>query len=219
MWAICVAHGFLSVYEKRQEKFFVSCERVLPFCLIKLLFSQTNCRDKKVRHADSLKQGVFGIGRAEQDSAGVEVLAVGRSVARGGGWGLCCCVCKRVFICLFGYIFCEFHCSLVFVLLKRPEVEKFKNQALQTCWWKARASVWVCVRVCVCVWMRKTLSFALKRGEIVSMRIRTRWKVGYLHMPRNNMLILHVFNCGKQVHMLTIEMEDCVRLSRNCSRV
>jgi len=70
-----------------------------------------------------------------------------------------------------------------------------------------------CACVCVCVWMRKTLSFALKRGEIVSMRIRTRWKVGYLHMPRNNMLILHVFNWGKQVHMLTIQMEDCVRLS------
>lgn len=74
-----------------------------------------------------------------------------KKCSEGGGWGLCCCVCKRVFICLFGYIFCEFHCSLVFLLLKRPKVEKFKNQALQTCWWKARASVWVCVRVCVCV--------------------------------------------------------------------
>lgn len=76
----------LSAREAPRE-IFVSCERVLPFCLIKLLFSQTNCRDKKVRHADSLKQGVFGIGRAEQDSAGVEVLAVGRSVAKGGGLG------------------------------------------------------------------------------------------------------------------------------------
>lgn len=89
------------MHEKREEKFFVSCERVLPFCLIKLLFSQTNCRDKKVRHADSLKQGVFGIGRAEQDSAGVEVLAVGRSVARGGvGVYAAVCVSVCLSVCL-----------------------------------------------------------------------------------------------------------------------
>lgn len=98
------------MHEKRQEKFFVSCERVLPFCLIKLLFSQTNCRDKKVRHADSLKQGVFGIGRAEQDSAGVEVLAVGRSVAKGGGGvgvyaAVCVSVCLSVCLVTFSVNF------------------------------------------------------------------------------------------------------------------
>jgi len=60
---------------------------------------------------------------------------------------------------------------------------------------------------------RETLSWALKRGELVST-----WKIvcvcvlgfgssaqegglfTYVCMPRNNMLILHVLNWGTQVH-------------------